>query len=180
MQFSPGNYVMNIYSNKTAHISLNMVHKAQCYTARIQVSFQINHNHEVVPKEILHILIAVNAINGKETVFVFQLISMQVFVRIVFHWYFAGTFSSNPSRTNRIKRRSEQLVLLLFKQQKGKTAFIVYNLGVSTRLTHAQEPTRTWTYISSHCEGRKLNGSRIMHSSTCWNLWVSCTHQFIM
>ena len=92
MQFSSGNYVMNICSNKTAHIPLNTVHKAHCYTARVQVSFQINYNHDAVPKEILHILIAVNAINGKETVFVFQLIYMQVFVGIVFHLYFVGTF----------------------------------------------------------------------------------------
>ena len=90
MQFSSGNYAMNICSNKMAHISLNTVHKAQCYTARIQVSFQIN--QDVVPREILHILIAVNAINGKETVFVFQLTSIQVFARIVFHWFFVGTF----------------------------------------------------------------------------------------
>ena len=88
MQFSSGNYVMNICSNKTVHISLSVLYKAQCYAASIQVSFQINHDHEVVPKDILHILNTVNAFNGKRftaTVFVFQLISMQVFFRIVFH-----------------------------------------------------------------------------------------------
>ena len=67
MQFSSGNYVMNICSNKTVHISLNVLHKAQCCTASIKVSFQINHDHEVVPKEILHIFKCCKCYQWKET-----------------------------------------------------------------------------------------------------------------